>query len=205
MLVDSLIAEGLSLVRDDPSHDLRLGFRRRFWSSFDESGPRSFPEAGHHRRVRLSAVSILKVLPLWDSLLPSDRAPQEALELAENLLKGSIDCEFSNKAYHRLWTHSESVTEEFQQDQKGTSVVIIAFGALRVIAGAQSDGIYQCESTNDRLTDADIDPPNSEASFFAAAAYSGGAVWEPESDKQKRREFWTWWLTSAVKVAIEAE
>jgi len=44
-----------------------------------------------------------------------------------------------------------------------------------------------------------------DSSFFAAAAYAGGAVWDSDSDSLKRREFWEWWLNEAVPMAWDSE
>ncbi|BDA70903.1 hypothetical protein RIVM261_064230 [Rivularia sp. IAM M-261] len=38
-------------------------------------------------------------------------------------------------------------------------------------------------------------------SFWGAAAYANGSVWEPMSDAMKRLEFWDWWLTTAIPEA----
>lgn len=59
------------------------------------------------------------------------------------------------------------------------------------------------EIITEQTTEDNIDPWSSDAARDAAAAYAG-PVWEPSSDREKRREFWTWWLREAVPAAWRA-
>ncbi|MBW4506868.1 MAG: hypothetical protein KME64_10195 [Scytonematopsis contorta HA4267-MV1] len=63
------------------------------------------------------------------------------------------------------------------------------------------DEEFEQDDINYDLTDADVDAYESDSSFWAAAAYANGPVWEPMSDATKRLEFWDWWLTTAVPMA----
>ena len=57
------------------------------------------------------------------------------------------------------------------------------------------------EANELHVTDADIDPDDMDASFFAASVYANGAVWNLESGPLLRREFWEWWLKQAVPLS----
>jgi hypothetical protein len=48
----------------------------------------------------------------------------------------------------------------------------------------------------------EFDAEEWDASFLASLAYSGGATWEVDAgDLRKRREYWMWFITSAVPEA----
>jgi len=60
------------------------------------------------------------------------------------------------------------------------------------------------EVITEQATEDNIDPWSSDAARDAAAAFAG-PVWEqPSSDREKRREFWSWWLREAVPAAWRA-
>jgi hypothetical protein len=194
MVVQKMIEEGLLLIQGEPRHDLKLGFRCRLLSSFDEiNGVRS----GHNKRVKLATLSVEKVLPLWDSRFPADRSPYLALELAKKLLAGAISATEATRETSRLWAHCDDLL----WDEDAQNAVMVGFGAIQVLKEALSETHFGCENVNDESTDFDFEPYDHDSSFFAASAYSHGAPWESSSDQQKRLEFWTWWLTSAASDA----
>ncbi len=80
---------------------------------------------------------------------------------------------------------------------------MVGFGAAQVLNQALSERPVGCENVNDASTDFEIDPEEHDSSCYAAFANADGAPWESGSDKQKRLEFWTWWLTSAVSDATK--
>src|SRR5262245_21275961 len=89
MVLQKMVEEGLLLVQGDPQHDLKFGFRCRLLSSLDESDGARCPRSGRIKRVKLAALSVEKVLRLWDSGFPGDRGPYLALDLASRLLAGT--------------------------------------------------------------------------------------------------------------------
>ena len=66
------------------------------------------------------------------------------------------------------------------------------------------DEVFGCDDINEQLTDSDVDAFDSNPSLIASLAYCGGGTWDADADPQKRLEFWTWWLTSAVREAMLA-
>ena len=202
MNLQSLIEAGMSLVLNDPHHDLRLGFRCAVWSSLNENCDGTRRGDGHKRRVKLAALSIEKVIPLWESRFPADRTPRQCLELAQNLIVGDVTSATAERESNRLWTHCDDLLWKHEEKQ---SYVMVGYGAIQVIRGALSDEHFACEKWNDSTTDSDVDPYDHDSTFFAAVAYSGGATWEEASDPQKRLEFWTWWLKSGFEEVLAAE
>jgi hypothetical protein len=201
MVLQEMIEEGLLLVQADPQHDLRLGFRCRLLSSFDEIDGAKRPRSGRIRRVKLATLSVKKVLPLWDSCFPADRSPYLALDLAEKLLAGTLSATAAEKERERLWTYYDALTARHQDR---VNAILVGFASDQVLGEALSEMPVGCENANYETTDWDVVPDdNSDSSFFAAAVYADGPSWDSDSDKQKRLEFWTWWLTSAINDATK--
>jgi hypothetical protein len=192
-----MIDEGLTLAQSDPQHDLRLGFRRRLMSSVGSTDVAA-PEAehiGHRRRVKLAMATVGHVMPLWKSIFPSDRTPDDAMTIASNVMDGTITAGIGTREAGRLWSHCDNL---LWKNESGANTIMIGYGAVQVIRGAISDAHFGCAEENENITDFDVDPQRHDTSFFAAVAYSDGAVWESTSNAIKRLEFWKWWLTSAV-------
>ena len=191
-----MIEEGLYLVQNDPRHDLNVSFRCRLISSFDEADG----DAGRRQRVRLGALGVRKVLPTWESLFPDDQTARRALELADDLLAGSVLATIAEKEMGALWTRCDDLSWKHPDKQ---SVVMVGYGAIQVIREALSERHFGCENVNSQSTDRDVGPYDHDSAFCAAIAYSGGATWGKGSDPQKRLEFWTWWLNYAVPAAMD--
>jgi hypothetical protein len=196
MGVEEMIAEGMYLVQNDPLHDLIVGFRCRLISSFDEIGA----DIGRRRRVKLGEVAVRKVLPVWESLFPTDRTACRALELANNLLAGTILPPIAEKETGRMWSHCDDLSWKHPEKQ---SVVMVGYGAIQVVREALSARHFGCGTVSSQSTDKDVDPYDHDTAFCAVIAYSGGAAWDKASDSQKRLEFWTWWLSHAVPIAVD--
>jgi hypothetical protein len=199
MALQQLIDEGLALVQEEPQHELRLGFRCRVFSAFNAVGGR---ECDRAKRVKLATLAVEKVLPLWELRLPKDRTPHEALNLARELLSERVSSTAANEHIGQWWTRCDDLLWKHEEQQ---SVIMVGYAAIQVVREALSDARFGCGCVNDESTDLDIGPYDHDSSFFAAAAYSGGAPWDNKSDANKRLEFWRWWLTSALADAMRLQ
>src|SRR5262245_48383268 len=129
MVLQKMIEEGLSLIQAEPQHDLKLVFRCRLLSSFDEISGTKLSRSGHSQRVKLATLSVEKVLPLWDSCFPADRTPYLALELAKKLLAGTISATAATRETSRLWAHCDDLL--WKEDAQNS--VMVGFGAIQVL------------------------------------------------------------------------
>lgn len=201
MSLQELVTEGLALVKNEPLHDLRLGFRCRLLAAIDGGIRRAGPDSGGHRlRIRLVTRTVEKVLPLWEAQIHGDRTPHGALDLVEKLLSGSISATVVDEMIGRLWTHCDNLLWKLEGNQ---SPVMVGYAAIQAIREANTGSLIGCEQVSDHSTDLGVDTYDHDSFFFAATAYSGGAPWEASSDPQRRLEFWTWWLTYASGLATE--
>src|SRR6185295_17502773 len=191
--LQELIRKGLSLVEEEPQHDLKLGFRCHLLSAFNEIGSPEGRRTSHRKKVKLAVLAVTKVLPLWEGLFATDRTPHHALELAEKTFAETISPTTAEKEVGRLWTHCDDLIWKHEGNQ---SPIMVGYGAIQAIREALSERHFGRAHVNDQSTDLDIQPYDQDSSFFAAAAYSNGAPWESKSNAQQRLEFWTWWLMS---------
>jgi hypothetical protein len=199
MKFQELVNTGLSLIQDEPNHDLKLGFRCRLLSGFDEPGGSERGHTGRRKRVRLATLAVEKVLPLWGSIFPADQMPHHALEISAQLIAQTVPSTTAVKETGRMWTHCDDLMWKHEDKQ---TVIMVGYGAIQVVREALSETKYGCAQVNDATSDLDVDPYEHDSSFFAASAYSGGAPWEGTSEPRRRLEFWTWWLTSALVTAM---
>jgi len=197
MTIEELVEDGLNLIRDDAHHDLRLSLRRRIWAALDETRVESSARIGHARRVTLAVLAVEKVLPLWEALLPEDRAPHESLGVVREVMAGTVAAAAAARIAGEVWTHCDNLASRYSGENQ--SVILVGYAAVQVIHLALSDEFL---SSNSADADIDVDPYEHDPWCCAAAAYSRGSIWQDQSDSKKRLEFWTWWLTSAVASAI---
>lgn len=187
--MNDLAAHALSSIRTDPQHHLAVVMRCRLLSSLGQG------VAGKKRRTRLAILSIEKVLPIWDSVFPTDNTPRDALEVAAEVLAGSIESSSAQRRAGTLWTQLDDLSWTHVEKQ---SVILVGYGAVQAIQEALSEEPFGCSNVTEQTRDIDIDPYYHDSAYCASAAYSGGPEWADGSDAQRRLEFWTWWLTIAV-------
>lgn len=192
--------EALSINR---AGDLPLGFRQWIWKSIGPKCANRNDENGRFRqtRARIAISSVQKVLHHWAAVLPDDREPESMLLAAEIVLAGGADAEQSLwQRWGRLWTHCDNIANESDALQV---VAGVGYGAAQALAAALRDEGFDEDPIDPTLEDRDVDAEEKDAGFFAAAVYARGPVWDEESSEKLRREFWSWWLNDAVRLAWE--
>lgn len=195
-----MIVEGLAQLEADPLGDLKLGLRRRILAELGEryvEGDRSRSQ-GLRRRTKLAQVSIEKALPVWDVARPTDDMPRRLLQLAAFVVEGKIEPDAAWAERATAWTALDDIAVK---DEGMQLALAPGYGAAQVLACAIADEQLDIEDLGD-LTDRDVDPEDLDPYFFAAAAISGGAVWDEASFKEQRRAFWRWWLEEALPAAV---
>ncbi|SRR5579883_346459 len=204
------LEEELSMLKDavrlQPQHAL-LPYQRRH-VVYKRLG--SIREGqGYQRRVWLDISATRRVLPLWRQIRPQDRRAEELLVLATDLLERRADAQAAKEIAKELWnwfvnrTGGEQYVGEVERDPRALNVMMAAVRTLFVATTPEiTDWELEDEDFVD-ATDSDIDPWSYDTAGWAANAYAG-PVWKPESDQQKRLEFWTWWLAEAVPAAWRA-
>ena len=204
--LDRNIEKALAAVRNHPQHDLNLGYRQGIWAAFgSKDDSKTSDNSGHKRRATLAILVARYVLPIWDAIWSDDDTPHRLITTAEQVLNRTIDVKTARYYRDEVWTKLENLASEPEHQKPEYQKAINAgFAAINALSSALYDEEFDPDNINYNLTDADVDSYESDSSFWAAAAYSNGSIWEPNSDTTKRRKFWEWWLTEAVPKAWQA-
>ena len=184
-------------ISGHPKHDLDLGYRHLIWAEF------GFPKShsnqddlmGYKRRTCLAILTARHVLPIWNKFYLNNDLPGRSINLALKMFNEKVEEETAWKERNMSW---EQLLEMGNLDEKYQNVHGAGFSAVQALTTSLRDEIFDPLEINLELTDADIDPDEMDASFFASVAFAKGPVWDPDSDSLKRKEFWEWWIKEAV-------
>lgn len=184
----------------DPQHDVSLGYRRSIWALLGPhmGSPDPNRSIGLRRRVNLAILATQRVLPIWNRVYPCDNLPCHALDFARQVLDKTLADEIAWEWKNSFWSQLVQLGNEDPQNQV---VHGVGFSAVQALTATLRDEVFSPSEVDLKLTDADVDPSELDSSFFSAAAYSHGAVWDPYSNSSRRKGFWEWWLKYAVPAA----
>jgi Immunity protein Imm5 len=149
---------------------------------------------GRGRRARLAREAAEQVLPLWRAERPGDRDPEQALALIDGVLEGSVDEATARRVAGRLWAHVDNLLLTAGLP----APLMVGHVASRALLSALLDEPLDPPDGDPAQTDDDTDPRRLDTAYLAAVAAAGGAPWEPDSDVERRRAFWRWWLDRAA-------
>lgn len=201
--LQELITAGLLKIKNDPNHDLNLGYREAIYSAL---GPYAGADgnsdnSGHLKRVFLATIAVSRVLPLWQQTWPEDETVQCILAKVNHIMSKpqEVDEEAMDEEIEHLWEYTTELTDETREIGG-----IVGMAAVAALSLAQWDGFMEEEEIDLERTDSD-DFMLNDGHFYAASAYAGGPPYPialaEQSSPTKRQEFWQWWLTSAVPAA----
>lgn len=187
-----MLQEAKEGVRAHPGHELTLPTRKRIWRAMGpvmiDEGNRAIYSPGLHRRTMLAAYSTEYVLPIWEQHWPR-KDPHQMLEIAGDYLRRRIE-------WREAWKSANSFSGGLKNvediPEETFHSIYVGYAAVDTLFVALKDEDCEESSTLDR------DRDHWDASFYACGAYAGELPWSPRSDKNKRLEFWEWYLNDAV-------
>ena len=185
------------------SGKLSLTARRKIWQTMgeieprerDSLKPRSLTEP-LKKRAYLALACAKKVMPMWCSVDPDDKSPQNLIKKSLAYLDGKITVK------ELQVERKQSTIDDFMNavDEYGefASAAVAAWDAMVV---ALEDESY-LEPWDSDLTDEDIDAYERDAAKEACVAWSN-AYTDGDNGKYVIREmgFWAWYLEEAAKIA----
>jgi hypothetical protein len=189
--IDLWINEAKDALNKSSDGELPLRDRRalyRLIGSTDEDAKKT--------RAKLALLCARKVEPIWFRRWPNDDLPMRLNELSYQVIQelsaaGSLETVIG-------------VSRQRLDDRLGEGPNLDAtyagFSALAAALATLYDEQMDDPGNED---EGQIDPQEWDAAFYAALAESGGAKWESQSDRDKRRSFWLWYLTVALPSALE--
>jgi hypothetical protein len=196
--LEKVINKSLKAVDSHPQHDLNLGYRQAIWTALDYSNndnlisQNNSNNLGHQRRAFLANLTIAYVLPIWYQEFPHDNLPQYLLSEADKLTRGMVEKEIAEQDYNNFLSYMNQLGYT-----KSNMAFTVGYGAVQALGTALYDENFAPDDIDYEITDSQ-DSEGNDASFFAACAYANGPIWKAKSNSQKRREFWQWWLKTAV-------
>jgi hypothetical protein len=185
-----------------PLGELPLPYRRAIWKAMGPSTrvPSGLPDGlGYRRSVALDAITVQHVLPFWKRAYPDDDRPEQMLRLADAVVRRQVDWKVADQTKGSFATDLDDLESDDYVPR------YVGDAAVRVVSTAIADG-YSDAIGPDTL-DEDLDPFQWDSSYIAslAAADFGAEVpGEDERTQERRREFWRWYLDTAVPAAYRA-
>jgi len=205
-----IIDDALVAVRNHPEHRLGAKQRRTVYESF---GPRNDPTA-NRARGWLAVLTAQHVLPIGERVSPNENIPRRLVEMAEGVLEGVIDPQVARRreivegvdiqdwgypeeapwnAFLAGKTGDRALAETLGQDLLALSLVWVDTGA------PGESGIPMEEWPDEKLAEDYGDTASAAAVAFACDPHSSTIRCDPD----RFLEFWEWWLTEAVPMAVE--
>ena len=195
--LDQVIYGGLQALASNANGELVLRFRRKIWRAFGPvvlDGKKAVIGDALIRRTRLAHRCASQVLPIWYQAFQGDNNPERMLTTAQRYLRGDISWDAAWEIKNRSWSKLDDLINE----GKHLNAVYTGYSAANVITTALSDERFALPEVKAAQLDDDLDPYEWDASFCASIAYANGAPWDDQSNKERRREFWKWYLSAAI-------
>ena len=185
------------------SGKLSLTARRKIWQTMgeieprdrDSLKPRSLTEP-LKKRAYLALVCAKKVMPMWCSVDPDDKSPQNLIKKSLAYLDGKIT--IKELQVERKQSTIDDFMNAVDEYGESASAAVAAWDAMVVTLEDES----YLEPWDSDLTDEDIDAYERDAAKEACVAWSN-AYTDGDNGKYVIREmrFWAWYLEEAAKIA----
>jgi hypothetical protein len=191
-LKKALTTAELALNESRHGH-LDVEVRRKVW---DAMGPYHFDTegfacgTGHLRRCTLSCLTAEAALGVW-KLRGGDHEPESVVSLVESYLAGQAAPEHVWEAAEALFSRADNMCEG-----PDAWVVLAVQHAVNVAFSDELAPFEELQTSSEELSEYD-------AGYYTACAIAGGHPGAPESSIERRRQFWSWYLQSAVPVAFQ--
>jgi hypothetical protein len=196
-LRDTLKAASLTLESDSRGH-LPVPERLAIWKLLGDYSDKNakVPTTGDLRRAELALIAAADVIHIWNSTFDNPTF-DSLLEMCFKYLSNRSVAQEIDKRRRELTEHLQDL--EFEEGQ--ISALFAAesvLAAATLVLGSRTFDPYAIEPTTQ---DVELDSDRWDSAYFAAAAYAGGLLGDPQSSASKRKEFWQWYLTDAVPEA----
>lgn len=201
---NTVIQSALKSIEEHPLHHLEIEYRKRIWMLFGESAKGiGAKDISRKKRYLLAEKTVKFVCCVWINSFPESDLVSGILKISESVFCDDVEFDSIVKFYNKAWLKIEEMfsTDKYQDDHHQRAISV-AMSAWKVLGITLFDEV-NCDGTETVDTDSDV--YRKDASYWAAIAYAG-PEWDLEnSDKNKRLEFWKWWLEEAVPQVLNLE
>jgi hypothetical protein len=193
----NMIADSLVALEHDPLCDLPYDSQLGIY--FALQTPQIPSVVATKRRIGLDSSAARYVLPIWETLWPTDDRPQKMLSVADRLFTGTLD---SQEAWAVWKEYSTYYREELLvQNTPGVLVYLASLKVLGLLAYPETIRWFSSyEETRSDIKNDELEPDEWTASYTASAACAPVL----DRDTERRKRFWAWWLKEAVPNAYLA-
>ncbi len=188
----SLVEKSVKEVKSSSTGDLSLPTRRMIWSKICELSKNN--HTAHRILTALDTLCVKHTISKWHKVFPNDNGPDRMLEIAQQVLDGKIDIRNAMRLRDEFYA---DVVEKRKYKPHEYPAMFVGHAAASTVLTAiveldESPGFFTKQ-------DEDLDPESYEPSYLTASAYSEGFL--GKGDTGKRREFWLWYLETAIPQA----
>lgn len=201
--LQDILDEAKKSVIEHPKGELILPIRKKIWKALGEmkliTEETAAATIGLKRRLELARLCVEKVIDSWKEMMGNNKRPLKMIEIAEQHINGNIDSETIFKYYNDF----VKLVNDISLSVKYQGAASAGYAAIYMVDIALGDEALLINSYDDML-DEELDPNIWDSSYEACSAYSGGSPSDEYSNKEKRQEFWLWYIDEAVPKAYSA-
>jgi Immunity protein Imm5 len=205
--LDFAVAAALNAVKSDYEHELNWTLRRAIYYALGAEG--------RFTQGWLAILAAERVLPIFEAAAPNEDLPRRLIDLARDVLVGTLGAEeaweTANEAHYEIGSMGDSLP---------LNAYFAAVAASRAVIEACGHDPFDGLGGFMRFLDVDDDEGGGvpaedwsdielaevggDTASSAAVAASCG-IESPVCDPGKLLDFWTWWLTDAIRRAVQAD
>ena len=148
--------------------------------------------------AQLGLLSAQRVWPAWQSAFPDESRPMDLAQTAVAAAGRLAEAAKHRRELDAVATYLDNKILLGREHLTAVYAGWAAWAAARDAIAGNHDGPPPGES------ELEVSPQEWEPSFYGSAAQSGGASWDRTGSPARRREFWEWYLATAVPEAFSA-
>jgi hypothetical protein len=186
-----------------PQSNVTLGYRRAIYNAMDDVHVDTANNLGRNRRLHAGIIAVLHELPIWEKIAPNNPTPVLLIEIALEMKRLNIRFDPKATLPHPVlrflkagWKYCERISNEWEALGIVTSPLYILEAALRLTTVARTDEILELSTEGYGLEAGDI--YDYDIAGWIVDGVSGGWLMSPNMNRDKRKEFWIWWLEECV-------
>jgi Immunity protein Imm5 len=212
---DIVIKTAIDCVENHPNHHLEIGIRRSIWllmgSDLQGEGIKDVPR---NIRFRLSVMCSEYVRNIYNEYFNNNintlNLYSEGINVLSAYWREEITLEeirlFADKFYQEL----ENLGSTYELKSRSLEQKLShkkAFYAMSSVWECLRVSLYNepfNEQIESNVKDTDVDYYDYDAAYCASIAYAGSLGDLENSNREKRFEFWMWWLEEAIPKVLSS-
>jgi hypothetical protein len=185
-----------------PQHDVPISQVSVLINLLGEIGTDGLDSWGQAKRqLYCEAFAVQQALPLWQEACPGNDAPALLLEEVINIISDDFDEATSNSLAYKQSRKLQSASPPPKWP-----ITELFDAAAALLATAQWAAQFKTPVAykfDPVCTDnSRVYPEDRPCTYRVSIAYANGLAWKEGASKEKRREFWQWWIMEAIPEAF---